>query len=64
METKELIRMRADQTLHCLLDKIDQICDDAKDDGYLSDEEVRVLYRAWGTIHELALEPCGEKSQP
>lgn len=53
METKELIKMRADQTLHCLLDKVDKICDDAKDNDYLSDEDVRTLAKAWCTIPTL-----------
>lgn len=44
------MKARADQSLHCLLDKIDEICDDARDDGGLSSDDVRTLEKAWKAI--------------
>lgn len=40
---------KADQTVHRLLDKIDEICDDARDGGF-SCEDVRTLEKAWKAI--------------
>ena len=50
METKELMKARAEQSMHCLLEKIDKVCDEARDGGGLSDEDVRVLEKAWCAI--------------
>ena len=50
MDSKDLMKVRADQSLHCLLDKIDEICDDARDDGGLSSDDVRTLEKAWKAI--------------
>ena len=48
METE--LKMRADQTIQRLLDKIDKICDDARDNGGLTSEDVRTLEKAWCAI--------------
>lgn len=48
METE--LKMRAEQTIQCLLDKIDKICDDARDNGGLTSEDVRTLEKAWCAI--------------
>ena len=50
METKELMKARAEQSMHCLIEKIDKVCDEARDGGGLSDEDVRVLEKAWCAI--------------
>ena len=48
METE--LKMRAEQTIQRLLDKIDKICDDARDNGGLTGEDVRTLEKAWCAI--------------
>ena len=50
MEMKELMKARAEQSMHCLLEKIDEVCDEARDGGGLSDEDVRVLEKAWCAV--------------
>lgn len=50
METKELMKARAEQSMHCLLEKIDKVCDEARDSGGLNGEDVRVLEKAWCAI--------------
>ena len=50
MEMKELMKARAEQSMHCLLEKIDKVCDEARDSGSLSGEDVRTLEKAWCTI--------------
>lgn len=49
MESKELMKARAEQSMSKLLDKIDEICDDARDGG-LTSEDVRTLEKAWCAI--------------
>lgn len=53
MELKELLKARAEQSITHLLDKIDVICDDARDDGGLTSDDVRTLEKAWCTIHTI-----------
>nr|DAG26518.1 MAG TPA: hypothetical protein [Caudoviricetes sp.] len=50
METKELMKARAEQSMHCLLEKIDKVCDEARDGGGLSSEDVRTLEKAWCAV--------------
>ena len=50
MDYKELMKARAEQSIGVLLDKIDAVCDDARDDGGLSSEDVRTLEKAWCAI--------------
>ena len=50
MEMKELMKARAEQSMHCLLEKIDEVCDEARDGGGLSDEAVRTLEKAWCAV--------------
>ena len=52
MEMKELMKARAEQSMTELLDKIDEVCDDARDGG-LSSEDVRTLEKAWCAIHTI-----------
>ena len=50
MEMKELMKARAEQSRHCLLEKIDKVCDEARDGGGLSSEDVRTLEKAWCAV--------------
>ncbi len=50
MEVKELLYARAEQSMQHLLDKIDKVCDDARDEGGLTAEDVRTLEKAWCAI--------------
>lgn len=50
MEMKELMKARAEQSMHCLLEKIDKVCDEARDSGGLSGEDVRTLEKAWCAV--------------
>ena len=50
MEMKELMKARAEQSLQNLLDKIDKVCDEARDEGGLTAEDVRTLEKAWYAI--------------
>ena len=50
MEMKELMKARAEQSMHCHLEKIDKVCDEARDGGGLSSEDVRTLEKAWCAI--------------
>ncbi len=50
MEMKELMKARAEQTLTHLLEKIDRVCDNARDDGGLTAEDVRTQEKAWCTV--------------
>nr|DAK03905.1 MAG TPA: hypothetical protein [Caudoviricetes sp.] len=50
MDMKDMIRMRGEQTEDHLLKKVDKICDEADDAGYLSHEDIRALKNAWETI--------------
>lgn len=50
MDTKDLMKARAEQSMHYLLDKIDKICDDARDSDGLTNEDVRTLEKAWKAI--------------
>ncbi len=49
----ELMKARQEQTIQHLLDKIDKICDQARDGGGLTAEDVRTLEKAWCTIHTI-----------
>ena len=49
VEPSKVSEGASDQTVHRLLDKIDEICDDARDGG-LSCEDVRTLEKAWKAI--------------
>ena len=49
-----LIHTRCEQTVQHLLDKIDKVCDEARDNGGLNDEDVRTLEKAWCAI-EIAM---------
>lgn len=59
MEIKELMKARAEQSLQHLLDKIDKVCDEARDGGGLTAEDVRTLEKAWCAV-KLAKEVCKE----
>lgn len=50
MEMKELMKARAEQSMHSLLEKIDKVCDEARDGGGLSGEDVRTLEKAWCAV--------------
>ena len=50
MEMKERMKARAEQSMHCLLEKIDKVCDEARDGGGLSSEDVRTLEKAWCAV--------------
>lgn len=50
MDMKELGRMRAEETIHAMLEKIDKVLDDAKDDRYMSCEDVCVVKDCWKAI--------------
>ena len=50
MEMKELMKARAEQSMHCLLEKIDKVCEEARDGGGLSSEDVRTLEKAWCAV--------------
>lgn len=52
-----LIHTRCEQTVQHLLDKIDKVCDEARDNGGLNDEDVRTLEKAWCAI-ETAMRVC------
>lgn len=49
-----LIHARCEQTVQHLLDKIDKVCDEARDNGGLDDEDVHTLEKAWCAI-EIAM---------
>lgn len=50
MDMKELRRLRCEQTMDALLDKIDKVLDDARDDGHMSCEDVKCLKDCWKTL--------------
>ena len=45
-----LIHARCEQTVEHLLDKIDEVCDAARDNGGLDDEDGRALEKAWWAL--------------
>ncbi len=49
----DLMKTRAEQSLQHLLDKIDKICDEARDGGGLTSEDVRTLEKAWQAIRTI-----------
>lgn len=49
-----LLHTRCEQTIERLLDKIDKVCDNGRDRGTLTCEEVRTLEKAWCAI-EIAM---------
>ncbi len=49
----DLMKTRAEQSLQHLLDKIDKVCDEARDGGGLTAEDVRTLEKAWCAIHTI-----------
>lgn len=53
MELKELMKARAEQSLQHLLDKIDKVCDEARDGGGLTSEDVRTLEKAWCAVQTI-----------
>ena len=52
METKDLIKLRAEQTFDHMLDKIDRVLDDARDSDELSSTDVEVVLHCWKAIHK------------
>ncbi len=52
METKDLVKLRAEQTFEHMLDKIDRVLDDARDNGGLGDEDVKVVLNCWKSLHK------------
>lgn len=60
METKEVLRMRCEQTVESLLKKIDRVLDEADDSGYLSREDVCLIKDAWAAILH-AKQACREQ---
>ncbi len=46
----DLMKTRAEQSMQHLLDKIDKVCDEARDGGGLTTEDVRTLEKAWCAI--------------
>lgn len=50
METKELMHVRCEETVHAMLEKIDRILDDARDDNHMSSEDICAVKNCWKAI--------------
>lgn len=50
MDSKDLIHMRCEQTEQALLEKIDRVLDKARDNAYLSREDVAIVKDAWKAL--------------
>lgn len=50
METKDVIKVRAEQTWEHMLDKIDRVLDDARDEGHLSEMDIDIVLKCWKAI--------------
>lgn len=50
METKDVIKVRAEQTWEHMLDKIDRVLDDARDEGHLSETDIDIVLKCWKAI--------------
>ena len=55
----EMIKAAKEKTIHHLVDKIDDICHEAHEDGKMSDEDVKTIAKAWKTIWT-AMQVCKE----
>lgn len=50
MDKKDLYRMRCEQTEEHMLEKIDNVLDEARDSRYLSAEGVRTVKDCWKAL--------------
>ena len=50
MDQKELGRVRAEETVHAMLEKIDKVLDEAKDARFLSHEDACTVKDCWKAI--------------
>ncbi len=57
MDTKEMIKVRAEQTVEHMLDKIDRVLDDARDEGDMTETDVEIVLKCWKAIYK-AKETC------
>ena len=56
---KEMIKAAKEKTIKHLLDKIEDICHEAHEDGHMSEDDVHTLKCAWKTIWT-AMQVCKE----
>lgn len=50
MDSKDVRKMRCEQTEEALLKKIDRVLDEAEDAGHLSHDDVCLIEKAWKAI--------------
>ncbi len=50
MDTKDMVKVRAEQTVEHMLDKIDRVLDDARDEGDMTETDVDIVLKCWKAI--------------